>query len=124
MKRALFFLGVLLASALLGGAVYAALRPARTADERKMDWLADRLELTPAQRAKIWELHAQSCPQIGKLGMACSVESPGARKQCRIATERLVRAVSAELTPAQREEYLKLVAPCLASAGNARAETQ
>lgn len=115
MKRVWFFLGLIVASAVLGGAGYAALRPARTADERKMDWLAQRLALTPQQRMKIWRLHTQQCPMIGKLGAECRVASPDAEQRCRRATERLVQAVSAELTPAQRTEYLQLVSSCLES---------
>lgn len=119
MKRIWFFLGLFIASALLGGALYAALRPVRSEDERKMDWLADRLGLSAEQRTKIWQLHVRHCPQIGKLGVECSVATPGARQQCRQATEQLVRAVSAELTPEQRERYLKLVASCLESSASA-----
>jgi len=116
MKRSVWFVLLLALGTFLGGILYAAIRPEPTDDERKLRWLAAQLELTPGQLAKIRVLHEQHCPEICRLSTAAD-----AGQQCRNATKELIGAVSAELTPAQRQRYLELVASCLEESGGAAA---
>lgn len=110
MKRGVLFMLLLGLGTFLGGVVYAALRPERTDDDRKLGWLATQLVLTNDQQAKIRVLHEQYCPKICRLGAMCGGNAPEASRQCRNATKELVQAVSAELTEDQRKRYLEMVA--------------
>lgn len=113
MKRSIFFILLLGLGMVLGGVVYAALRPERTDDDRKLCWLGAQLDLTKDQQTKIKMLHERYCPEICRLGLTCVGNGPGASQQCRNATRELVRAVAAELTADQRKRYLAMVAGCL-----------
>lgn len=113
MRRGVLFVLLIGLGTVLGGMVYAALRPVQTDEERKISWLAEQLKLTGDQQGKIRRLHEQYCPEIRRLGLACDGETPEAVRQCRNATRELVRAVSRELTAAQREQYLAIVECCL-----------
>ena len=109
MKKLALFLVLTVASALATGAFYTRVRPQKSPEDCNMTWLGEQLALNEAQYDKIWTLHCQYCPEIERA-------SP---QQCRTDTEALIAAVSAELSPAQREKYLQLVAPCLTSRGPA-----
>jgi hypothetical protein len=113
MKRGVLFILLLGLGAVLGGVVYAALRPERTDDERKLGWLATELDLTKDQQVKIKVLHERYCPEICRLGMKCGGNAPEASRRCRNATKELVQAVAAELTAVQRTRYLEMVACCV-----------
>jgi Spy/CpxP family protein refolding chaperone len=104
MKKLALLLLLVVASGLATGAFYVRVRPQKSPEACTMTWLGEQLSLSETQYEKIWALHCRYCPQIERA-------SPS---QCRTETEALIAAVSAELTPAQREKYRELVAPCLA----------
>jgi Spy/CpxP family protein refolding chaperone len=113
MKRGWYFLLLLVLGAGLGGGLHGALRPVRTADQRRLDWLAAQLDLTPEQRQKVAHLHKKFCPEIYRHGKDGRPDNAEARRQCRAITTKLVRGVLAVLTPEQQKRYRTLVAPCL-----------
>lgn len=119
MKRGLIFSGLLLTGAVLGAVVYATSRPEPSEEQHRLDWLAAELELNASQRSRVTELHQRYCPQICELNEACERGESLARSECRETTQRLIRAVSGELSPLQRMRYHELVAPCLVPPTNA-----
>ena len=148
MKRPLFFLLAALAAALLGyGIAYeAATRPAKAmlcAPDGGMAWLRQEYHLTPAQFAKVEQMHADYRPTCEQMCMriAASREKVDAliaanptvtpetevalrewallQNECRLAMLRHVYAVSAEMPPAEGKRYVAMAAARLVTPGMA-----
>lgn len=114
MKRLLV---VLLIACVTAGGAYAIFL--RTCPENKkfdceIKWLSHKLELTPEQTERVRAIHVQLCPSMNGLHSkwkSCSdpAQKPAIGQACAESTSKLVEAVCAELTPAQREEYLQIL---------------
>jgi hypothetical protein len=121
MKRWILVTLLLCAGALVGRAVYSAARPV-SEKPCTMAWLEQELNLTPEQKIRIEQLHAQSDSTIQKLrseyAQCDKSRTDGARASCEKATKELIERVAAELNPEQRQKYFKLVAPCSRGGGH------
>lgn len=117
MKRLVLALLLVATSAVAVGAIYFRVRPVPSEADCSLVWLTQELHLDATQRAKIVALHSRYCPSICQLGEAAARAGQPIPQSCRLATQQLVEAVSAELTPGQRARYRELVAPCLQSGG-------
>jgi hypothetical protein len=114
MKR--LFIALILAFA-TAGAAYAVFLKARPENQKfdcEIKWLSHKLSLTPEQTDRVRAIHLKYCPSMNGLGAqlkSCSnpAKSAELKQVCRNSTDQLVDAVCAELTPPQREEYLKLL---------------
>ena len=112
MKRWIIAIFLVIASSALAGSIYSWLRePAAPPERCTMDWLADELALTDVQYTKIWALHSKLCPQISRLDRVCSAVG-GERPACERMTSQLIEEVSAQLSPTQRDKYLRIVESC------------
>jgi len=115
MKRLILVLVLVCVS---GAAAYAFFLKAHAVNQQfdcEISWLSHKLALTPEQTARVRELHLKYCPTMNGLQAACSHNQDAAKnlelaQACRDSTAKLVETVSAELTPAQKEKYLQLVA--------------
>lgn len=114
MKRLLI---VLLLACVTAGAAYAIFLRA-CPEQKKFDceikWLSHKLALTPEQTERVRAIHLQHCPSMNGLGLQAKTCGEPTRKvelkqACNESTRRLIEAVSAELTPPQREAYVKLL---------------
>jgi hypothetical protein len=115
MKRLLL---ALLLACLAGTAAYAIFYKARSDDSKfdcEMSWLSQKLALTPEQSKHVRELHEKFCPSMNgmKAKLACcdAAQKTELQQACCASSDKLVEAVSAELTPSQREAYAKLLVP-------------
>jgi hypothetical protein len=116
MKRLILVLVLVCGS---GVAAYAVFLKTHTAANQQFDceisWLSHKLSLTPEQTARVRELHLKYCPTMNGLQASCSHNQDSEKRMelaqaCRDSTAKLVEAVSAELTPVQKEKYLQLLA--------------
>jgi len=115
MKR-LFFALVL--ACVTGGIAYAVFwktQSANRAFDCEISWLSYKLALTPEQTARVRELHVKFCPTMNGLNAACArnhdpARAPELARACSDSITKLVETVSAELTPEQKERYLRLLA--------------
>jgi len=115
MKRLLI---ALLLACVTGAAAYAVFmkaRPENAAFDCEIKWLSHKLALTPEQTDRVRALHLKYCPTMNGLKAACARNQDSSRvreleQACRDSSVKLVEAVSAELTPVQRENYMKLLA--------------
>ncbi|MEI8234585.1 MAG: periplasmic heavy metal sensor [Verrucomicrobiota bacterium] len=148
MQRPLLFLLATLAAALAGyGIAYeAATRPAKamlSAPDCGMAWLRQEYHLTPAQFAKVEQMHADyrptcawMCQRIAEsrekvdaliaANPAVTPETEAAlrewallQNECRVAMLRHVYAVSAEMSPADGKRYVAMAAARLVAPGMA-----
>jgi hypothetical protein len=147
MKRALL---VLLAG-IFGGVLahvgwFAAHRPPGTETlEAQLAWMQTSLQLTPAQFARIKELHEQTSPRLRELAAQVGhmreefaafeharvtagqidflefarfvAQRRAVDRECLESTRRLVQAAGAVMTEPQRERYQALLDPVLRAAG-------
>jgi len=126
MKRLIFALVLACVSGAVAYAVYFKTQSANRQFDCEISWLSYKLSLTPQQTARVRELHLKYCPTMNGLNAACSRNHDTARsaelaQACRESTTKLVETVSAELTPGQRANYLKLLA---ASDGSKKQEPE
>lgn len=114
MKRLLV---ALLIACVTAGAAYAIFLRA-CPENKKFDceikWLSHKLALSPEQADRIRAIHVAHCPSMNGMRTQWKSCSDPARKEglgqaCNESTNKLVEAVCAELTPAQREEYRRIV---------------
>lgn len=115
MKR--LFIALLLACVTCVGGyeVFIKTRPENKKFDCEIKWLSYKLSLTPEQTDRVRAIHLKYCPSMNGLGAqlkSCSEPKQAAelKQSCRESTDKLVESVCAELTPPQREEYLKLLA--------------
>lgn len=126
MRRFVLLLLFTAGSALAAHALYLVARPEKPVEVCTMDWLAGELQLTRAQYEAVWEIHLRRCAEICRLDAERAQCAPDTalrlENACRFATQKLIHEVCAQLTPVQREKYLRLVAPCLPPGGPTGAE--
>lgn len=114
MKRLLL---VFLLVTAVGGAAYGTYiwkRPVNPGFDCEIRWLSHKLELSPAQTARVRELHLRYCPTMNGLkgeldGNTDPGRQPALQQACRDSSARLVEAMSAELTPSQKQVYRELL---------------
>lgn len=114
MKR--LFLVLLLACLTCAGGyeIFIKARPENKKFDCEIKWLSHKLSLTPEQATRVRAAHVKHCPSMNGLGeelKSCADPKRAAelKQLCGESADKLVEAVSAELTPLQREEYLKLL---------------
>ena len=108
---------VLVLACVTCGATYAIFLKARPENQKfdcEISWLSHKLSLTPEQTARVRAIHVKYCPSMNGLGAefrSCSDPQRASeiKQSCKDSANKLVEAVCAELTPPQREEYLKLL---------------
>jgi hypothetical protein len=115
MKR--LFIALLLACVTCVGGyeVFIKTRPENEKFDCEIKWLSYKLSLTPEQTDRVRAAHVKYCPSMNGLGAqfkSCSdpQRERELKQSCKDSANKLVEAVCAELTPPQREEYLKLLA--------------
>lgn len=111
MKRWILAFVLLLGAAVAAKFAYCWACPHLSEQRCALTWLRTQLELTPEQYARVSEIHQRLWPEIERH------KNSAVDKPCCDATKRLIDEVSAVLTPAQREKYLKLVSPCPSNGG-------
>ncbi len=114
MKR--LFLVLVLACATCGAtyAIFLKAQPKNQKFDCEISWLSHKLSLTPEQTARVRAIHVKYCPSMNGLGAqlkSCSdpQQTADIKQSCKDSANKLVEAVCAELTPSQREEYLKVL---------------
>ena len=115
MKRLIF---ALVLACVTGAVAYAVLLKTQAANRKfdcEISWLGYKLALTSEQITRVRELHLKYCPTMNGLNAACARNrdvdrAPELAQACRNSTAKLVEAVSAELTPEQKQKYLQLLA--------------
>jgi len=115
MKRLIFALVLACVTGAAAYAVYWKTQAANRQFDCEISWLSHKLALTPEQTARVRELHLKYCPTMNGLNLACTrnqdpSRAPELAQACRESTAKLVEAVSAELTPGQKEGYQQLLA--------------
>jgi hypothetical protein len=130
MIRLTWILAVLVLAAVSGHFGYlhlvAAPTPARTpSPASELSWLQRELDLTPSQLTTVRSLHEECWTRVASLRAELEAEQRNARatgnptacmvmeEQCKKSTVTFIAQMSTVLTPAQRQKYLGLVAPCL-----------
>jgi hypothetical protein len=114
MKRLLI---ALILACVTAGAAYAIFLRACPENKRfdcEIKWLSHKLALTPEQTERVRAAHLKYCPSMNGLGaQAKNCGEPNQKAElkqaCGESTCKLIDAVCAELTPQQREVYLKLL---------------
>ncbi len=123
MKRLFFALVLACVVGTVGYGVFCKTQARNREFDCEISWLSNKLSLTPQQTARVRELHLKYCPMMNGLNAACvnnhdSARAPELEQACRDSTSKLIETVSAELTPKQKDVYLKLVAPSACSKKN------
>jgi len=114
MKRLLI---ALVLACVTAGAAYAIFLRACPENKRfdcEIKWLSHKLALTPEQTERVRAAHLKYCPTMNGLGAQVNACGDPSRKvelkqACGESTSMLIEAVCAELTPQQREVYMKLL---------------
>jgi hypothetical protein len=114
MKRLFLVLLLACVTGVAGYEVFCKIRPENQKFDCEIKWLSHKLALTPEQAARVRAAHVKYCPSMNGLGAEYKSCSDPQRvgelkKTCKDSANKLVEAVCAELTPPQREEYLKLL---------------
>jgi hypothetical protein len=114
MKR--LFIALILACVTAAAAygVFLKVRPGNQKFDCEIKWLSHKLALTPEQTDRVRAIHLKYCPSMNGLGTqlkSCSDSAKSAelKEACCNSANKLVDSVCAELTPQQREEYMKLL---------------
>jgi len=115
MKRLLIALLLACVTCAAGYEVFIKVRPENKKFDCEIKWLSHKLALTPEQTDRVRAIHLKYCPSMNGLGVqwkSCSDPQRAAelKQSCGESADKLVQSVCAELTPLQREEYLKLLA--------------
>jgi hypothetical protein len=111
MKRILLIALLVCTGALGGKYLCEFVSPRINSNRCCITWLQTQLQLSEDQSGKVGEIHARLLPRIEQAKDE-DAKSPSNEGACRKATLQLINEVSAVLTPAQREKYLRLVSPC------------
>lgn len=114
MKRLVIVLLLACVTGVAGYEIFCKARPENQKFDCEIKWLSHKLALTPEQAIRVRAAHVKYCPSMNGLGAQYKSCSDSQRvgelkKTCKDSTNKLVEAVCAELTPAQCEEYLKLL---------------